>query len=112
MTKSVSFNHTGYHAPRSGHPLEMLIQPRGVTLPVRDRTKSKAVAVAAGRAHSLVLTNDGDVFSLGNNAYGQCGRTVIEDEDYFLSRVIHRVEGQWREDGAEVTDILCGQDHR
>lgn len=101
----------GYHAVRRGHPLEMLIQPRGVTLPVRDRTKSKAVAVAAGRAHTLVLTNDGDVFSLGNNAYGQCGRQIIEDEDYFMSRVIHRVEGQWQEDGGEVTDILCGQDH-
>ena len=68
------FKYTGYHAPRRGHPLEMVIQPRGVALPVRDPAKSKAVAVAAGRAHALALTNDGDVFSLGNNAYGQCGR--------------------------------------
>uniref|UniRef100_A0A8C8M481 Uncharacterized protein n=1 Tax=Oncorhynchus tshawytscha TaxID=74940 RepID=A0A8C8M481_ONCTS len=38
--------------------------------------------VAHCRAHSLVLTDSEGVFSLGNNAYGQCGRKIAEDEIY------------------------------
>jgi alpha-tubulin suppressor-like RCC1 family protein len=71
---------------RKGHPFELVIQPMGVTLPVRDPERTKAVSVAAGRAHTIILTNDGDVFSMGNNAHGQCGRTVIENEQYFGSQ--------------------------
>ena len=47
------------------NPLEMIIRPMGITLPVRDADKSKVVKVAAGSAHTLALTNDGDIFSLG-----------------------------------------------
>jgi len=53
----------GYHAPRVGHPLEMLVQPVPLKLP----TKAKAKKVAAGRAHTLVLTDENEVFSLGND---------------------------------------------
>jgi alpha-tubulin suppressor-like RCC1 family protein len=97
---------------RKGHPLELLIQPLGIKMPVRDPDRSKVVKVAAGRAHTLALTNDGDVFSLGNNSQGQCGRLVIENENYFENRVIHTVKGKWIEENDAVVDIVCGQDHR
>ncbi len=50
---------------RKDHPLELLIQPVGVILPVKDENKSRVIKVAAGREHSLALTNDGDIFALG-----------------------------------------------
>jgi len=34
---------------------------------------TNAIAVSAGREHSLVLKSDGTVFSFGNNGYGQLG---------------------------------------
>ena len=65
-----------------------------------------------GRAHTLALTNTGDVYSLGNNAYGQCGRNIVENEDYFSCQVIHKIEFQEKSDGDKIVDILCGMDHR
>lgn len=47
----------------------------------------------------------------GNNSYGQCGRPIIEDEDYFRNRVIHKVKGPWTENDS-IQQIICGQDHR
>lgn len=85
----------------------------GLTLPVADPAKTRAVKIACGRAHSLVLTNANDVFSLGNNAYGQCGREVVKDEDYLNNKVIHKVKGDWMaEKDAKIVDLVCGQDHR
>jgi len=45
------------------------------------------------------------VFTLGNNVFGQCGRTVVEGEKYGGSRVIHTVE---RDD---IIKAVCGYDH-
>lgn len=44
---------------------------------------------------------------MGNNAHGQCGRKVVEDEVYSESHKVHRMqdfEGQ-------VVQVVCGQDH-
>ncbi len=52
---------------------------------------------------------------LGNNAYGQCGRPIIEHEDYFNNRVVHKVKGPWSDEAESeerLEDIYCGQDHR
>ena len=83
-------------------------------------------SVAAGRAHCLAVTSLGRVLAWGNNAYGQCGRPVIEQEDYAvnqvrrgrvgggagsgrshqpLSQVVHCMEAD------HVTRAVCGQDH-
>lgn len=101
----------GYHAPRKGHPLEILIQPAGVTLPIDD-DRDRVAAVACGRAHTLALTAVGDVFALGSNSHGQCGRPVVADEDYFNNRVVHRVSPRWNDGEDKVTGVVCGQDHR
>ncbi|KPP79351.1 hypothetical protein Z043_101070 [Scleropages formosus] len=47
------------------------------------------------------------LFSLGNNAYGQCGRKIVEEEIYSGSHVIHKIEGF----DSPVTQVACGQDH-
>ena len=46
------------------------------------------------------------VYSLGNNAYGQCGRTIVEGEVFAGSEVVNRVPFQHA-----VCQIVCGQDH-
>ncbi|KAK3912656.1 RCC1-like G exchanging factor-like protein [Frankliniella fusca] len=96
----------GYHAPRRDHPLAILLNPAPIEIPFKD-VKSKVTGLAAGRAHLLVLTDEG-VFTLGNNAYGQCGRPVIEDEKYMGSRNIHCIRDVF---GAKIRSVACGQDH-
>ena len=86
-----------------GKPLEVLVAPAAIRLPLDDG--EKVVALAAGRAHSLVLTSGQRVLSLGNNGYGQCGRGVVESEDYLRNQVVHVMEVD------KVKSIVCGQDH-
>ena len=45
------------------------------------------------------------VFTLGNNALGQCGRSIIEGEVYEGSRIIHTIER------TDVVKVVCGYDH-
>lgn len=67
----------------------------------------KIKAVSAGRAHTLVLTNSDGVYALGNNSYGQCGRKIVENEDYSKLRNVNNIIL----DG-DISKIVCGQDHR
>lgn len=64
--------------------------------------------MAAGRAHSVILTDEG-ILTLGNNSYGQCGRKIIPDEDYVMSNYIHHIPNL---EGKNIVDVECGQDHR
>ena len=104
-----SLGQLGYHRKlndagrATGKPLETLIVPSAIQLPLKP--KEKVVKVSAGRTHSLALTNLGRVMSWGNNCYGQCGRPIIEDENYFINQVIHVMSVD------NVVDIVCGQDH-
>lgn len=97
----------GCHQIRAGKPLEVVFFPQPIPLPFKDPKKAKVKKVAAGRAHSAVLTNEG-LFLLGNNAYGQCGRPVIPDEDYIRSNYINHIKTL---DGKTITDVELGQDH-
>lgn len=97
----------GIHEIRAGHPLEILFYPQPISLPFKNPSQTKIHKIAAGRAHMLVLTDEG-VFLLGNNAYGQCGRKIIADEDYRRCFINH-IENV---DGKVIVDIECGQDHR
>ncbi|KAK2828412.1 hypothetical protein Q5P01_019446 [Channa striata] len=86
---------------------EFVLEPSPVALPLVEPLQTRVVQVACGRAHSLVLTDQEGVFSLGNNAYGQCGRRIVEDEVYSGSHIVHKIEGF----SSKVVQVACGQDH-
>ncbi|XP_054268063.1 RCC1-like G exchanging factor-like protein [Macrosteles quadrilineatus] len=96
----------GYHDPRRDHPLNILTSPAPIELPLDPTTKVKGLA--AGRAHSVVLTDTHGVFTFGNNAYGQCGRRIVENEKYSGSRIVHNIPNI---DGNSIVAVVCGQDH-
>lgn len=103
----------GYHkhGGQTNKPIQLMIYPVPIELPkISDDEKIEAVKVAAGRAHSVVLAKNGAVFTLGNNAYGQCARPVVEDEEYFPSKLIHRLSPADFH-GQKVSNLVCGQDH-
>lgn len=77
-------------------------------MPFKNPEKTKVRKVSAGRAHSIILTDEG-IFTLGNNAYGQCGRKVIPEENYIMSNYINHIPNV---DGKAIKDVECGQDHR
>nr|CAD7418696.1 unnamed protein product [Timema cristinae] len=98
----------GYHAPRKGNPLNVILAPAPIELPFKTPSQTRVSRVAAGRAHLMVLTDKEGVFTLGNNAYGQCGRRIVEGENYFGNQLVHQIPDV---DGASVKTIVCGQDH-
>ncbi|XP_049296754.1 RCC1-like G exchanging factor-like protein [Anopheles funestus] len=88
-------------------PLELLIHPAPIDLSTAKlRQDQRIVRVAAGRAHVLALTDGGTVLAFGNNAYGQCGRTIVPNEDYFRNPVVTTLQLE-----EPVRAIECGQDH-
>lgn len=102
----------GFHkrGGESNQPLEQLIYPAPIQLPLKEEDERiQIVACAAGRAHLLALSDSGAVFTMGNNAYGQCGRRVLDGERYAESSLVHRID----EIGTSelVRSIHCGQDH-
>ncbi|KAK7907044.1 hypothetical protein WMY93_015656 [Mugilogobius chulae] len=86
---------------------EYVLEPSPVALPLSSPLQTRVLQVACGRAHSLVLTDQEGVFSLGNNAFGQCGRPIVEDEVYSDSHIIHKIQGI----SGTVVQVACGQDH-
>ncbi|EDS31905.1 williams-Beuren syndrome chromosome region 16 protein [Culex quinquefasciatus] len=93
-------------------PFELLIYPAPVDLAsvAGNNSEVQIVRVAAGRAHQLAVGEDGTVYALGNNSYGQCGREIIKDEDYFNQATIHRIKDLGGTDDP-VKEVDCGQDH-
>ncbi|KAK0095821.1 hypothetical protein PV326_007295 [Microctonus aethiopoides] len=91
---------------RQGKKAEIIPIPRPIPLPLKNES-SEVIDIAAGRAHLLVLTTEG-LFTLGNNGYGQCGRTIIPDEEYFDSRVVNYIPNI---KGSKITAVTAGQDH-
>jgi len=98
-----SFNQLG-RQEFQGKRMNVLIEPVPIYLPIDSDDKIKKVA--AGRCHSIVLTEKGMIFSFGNNCHGQLGRPIIPKEDYKMTSLIHRIDLP-----EEVMDIVCGQDH-
>lgn len=97
------------HLGVTNRPMELMIYPAPIGLPKRSEDcKIQIKKVAAGRAHLLALAEDGVVYTLGNNAYGQCGRPVVETENYAANQVVHRIEHLNDE---KIVGINCGQDH-
>ncbi|KAJ8683487.1 hypothetical protein QAD02_019279 [Eretmocerus hayati] len=96
----------GYHPSDDKLKLPMITVPRPVPIPLETRT-TKVLGLAAGRAHLLILTEEG-LYTLGNNGYGQCGRPIIDNEDYLRSRAV-----SFRPDvkGSKIVAVTAGQDH-
>lgn len=86
----------------------MIFYPKPIYLPFKNPKSSKVLKLSGGRAHLLILTDEG-IFALGNNAFGQCGRKIIPDENYIVSNFINHIENL---EGNKIVDIECGQDHR
>ncbi|XP_026319558.1 RCC1-like G exchanging factor-like protein [Hyposmocoma kahamanoa] len=97
----------GYHAPRMGHPLEMLLSPAPIYIPYKS-LETKVIGLAAGRAHTVILTDTEGAYTLGNNAYGQCGRKINPHEEYRGSMISHNIRRLGKE---EIKSVCCGQDH-
>nr|XP_051691424.1 RCC1-like G exchanging factor-like protein isoform X2 [Oryctolagus cuniculus] len=113
--------------PRAGSRPRRRIQP----VPYRLELDQKISSAACGYGFTLLSSTTKDVtkvwgmglnkdsqlgfqrsrrdqiFSLGNNSYGQCGRKVVEDEVYSESHKVHRLQDF---DG-QVVQVACGQDH-
>ncbi|XP_056601313.1 RCC1-like G exchanging factor-like protein isoform X1 [Triplophysa dalaica] len=86
---------------------DYVLEPSPVSLPLVNPQETRVLQVSCGRAHSLVLTDSEGVFSMGNNAYGQCGRPIVEDEVFSGSHLVHKMEGF----DSRVIQVACGQDH-
>jgi len=84
-------------------PLEILLEAGHIQLPLKPG--EKVVGLAAGRAHSLILTSHNEVLSLGDNAHGQCGRPIVDREDPAAPRPVHRLDVEG------VAGVVAGQDH-
>ncbi|KAK7084561.1 Williams-Beuren syndrome chromosome region 16 protein [Halocaridina rubra] len=95
----------GTQEPRQGNPLGMLIAPAPIEVPLNK--SSNILKVACGRAHTVMLSDNAEVWTVGNNAYGQCGRPVITSEDYSKGGVYHRLQEL---SGLQIHQIECGQD--
>lgn len=95
----------GYQKHRgiTNKPIELVILPA----PIDVGHGVQIMNCAAGRAHTIVLAENGDLFSFGNNAYGQCGRPIIEDENYLGSSLIYQIKSI----PEPIIGLECGQDH-
>ena len=107
--------HNGFHffagcQSRRGpdYPLRIIYNTVPIRIPRPLSKGDKFVRVAAGRAHSYALSKAGIVYSFGNNDFGQCGRTIIPNEEYSRYRELWRVKLGSDE---HVVDVVCGQDH-
>ncbi|XP_021365239.1 RCC1-like G exchanging factor-like protein isoform X2 [Mizuhopecten yessoensis] len=99
----------GFHRlhHEKGKGLDYIIEPIKIDIPFDNPETTKVTQVACGRAHTILLTDNEGVYSMGNNAYGQCGRTIVEGELYRYSSQIHRIKDL----PDNVTKVVCGQDH-
>lgn len=97
-----SHSQIGYHELSPGRPLEIVIKPQPIF------THGKPIAkVKCGRAHSVLLDESGSIFTLGNNAFGQCCRPINPKEEYFGRDLITKVKDL----PDNIIGIECGQDH-
>ena len=97
----------GFHPKDEKLEVPIIKQPRPIFIPLKEKTTT-VLGLAAGRAHLLVLTEEG-VYTLGNNGYGQCGRPIINNEDYYRSKAVNFIPNI---KGAKITSVGAGQDHR
>lgn len=84
--------------------LDFLIQPAQMNIPLLNARTASVHSLSCGRAHTAAVTSEG-VFTLGNNAYGQCGREIVHGEIYSGSLTVNKLDLQG------IKKVVCGQDH-
>uniref|UniRef100_A0A914X4T4 Uncharacterized protein n=1 Tax=Plectus sambesii TaxID=2011161 RepID=A0A914X4T4_9BILA len=97
----------GFHATKKDatKSMQWLIYPKAVAVPLVNPA-SRVIDVACGRTHSLVATSEG-LFAFGNNSLGQCGRPIIELEDYANNATVHKVD---LPSDSPIVQVACGLD--
>ncbi|CAG7827585.1 unnamed protein product [Allacma fusca] len=55
--------------------------------------------IAMGKAHSVILSGDGKVYTMGINNRGQCGRSFLQPKDD-SNDTLDDEDGEWEEGGA------------
>lgn len=74
--------------------------------------KKKIAAVALGQNHTLAITDEGEIFSWGNNAYGQLGyslpKPTVKDDDP-ISTIPRQIFGPLKRDA--ITGIAASRIH-
>lgn len=100
------------HGGETNRPIDLVIYPAPIVLPKinAEQQDVQIKSCAAGRAHLLALSEDGNVYALGNNSYGQCGRPIITNEQYIGSEQVHII-GKVGVKQEKIVNIHCGQDH-
>ncbi|XP_014219896.1 RCC1-like G exchanging factor-like protein [Copidosoma floridanum] len=96
----------GYNLKDEKLKVPIIKEPRPIHIPIKGNT-TKVLGLAAGRAHLLVLTEEG-LYALGNNGYGQCGRPIISNENYLHSKAVSYIPDVR---GDKITGVYAGQDH-
>lgn len=95
----------GFH--KSKFSLDYIPEPMKIDLPLHSSKTTQFKQISCGRAHIFINTSEG-LFSLGNNSYGQCGRTIVELEKYRGSQIINKVS---LDISSPIKQVECGQDH-
>lgn len=85
----------------------MILSLVRIQLPFKHTT-TDIIRIAAGRAHTVIVTDNEGAFTFGNNSFGQCGRGIVEGEEYHRKWFCHNIPHLDKE---KVVDAVCGMDH-
>jgi alpha-tubulin suppressor-like RCC1 family protein len=105
----------GVHEETKNEYYKYIIQPVKIDLPFDSNSESKLkiLDISCGRAHSIVLTNMG-IVTFGHNAYGQCARPIVENEQYFGNRAVIQNISKYlklEDETDSVVSVKAGLDH-
>jgi len=98
-----TYGQIGQHYTAEGNFYEGIYEPRPIKVPLE--AGDRIVKVSCGRGHTVALSRRGVAYSCGHNSLGQCGREIMEGEDYRATRP-QRIEGFEQ----PVKDVVCGHD--
>lgn len=74
--------------------------------------KKRIAAVALGQNHTLAITDEGEIYSWGNNAYGQLGyslpKPAVKDDDP-ISTIPRQIFGPFKRDA--ITGVAASRIH-
>ena len=72
----------------------------------------RAVQLAPGREHAVLLTEQGKVYAIGSNALGQCGQSLAYRGMRLRRTVCDREHHQLYPDEMKHVCTACGRGHR